>query len=65
MMTVGCQIVEILYAKRLDKKCWRDILLLGCAFAFAVQIILIDEMGGLSQAIEKLYALIEEQEDAT
>lgn len=33
MMTVGCQIVEILYAKRLDKKCWRDILLLGCSVA--------------------------------
>ena len=33
MMTVGCQIVEILYAKRLDKKCWSDILLLGCSVA--------------------------------
>lgn len=33
MLTVGCQIVEILYAKRLDWKCWGDILLLGCAVA--------------------------------
>lgn len=33
MLTVGCQIVEILYAKRLDWKCWGDILLLGCAAA--------------------------------
>ena len=33
MLTVGCQIVEILYAKRLDRKCWGDILILGCAAA--------------------------------
>ena len=33
MLTVGCQIVEILYAKKLDWRCLIDILILGCSVA--------------------------------